>query len=288
MVPTYTRKNFVNNSGLYVTLKDVLWNILFHYVIHMNSSLTAIILSGGFATRLYPLTLHTSKSLLPLGGRFVIDFQVDVLVQVPSIGDIYVVTNKKFYSALQCWRDASPHKERITLVSNGVMELEDRKGTMGDLYYVLQQAGFNNNIVVLGNDNLFEDPLGYVVNFAKRQNEMVVAVNEFAKTNCISQSHEIVLDKKTFQIQEFRDRVRQVTSPYYAACLYMIPKHKLSVIADYLESQGYHPEPAQHFISWALENKHPFYGYLMPGLRFDTGDHNSYKKTCEWFDRKLR
>ena len=251
----------------------------------VDSSTQAVILSAGFATRLYPLTPRSGKSLLPLGDRFVIDFQIDALTQAPSVGTIFVVTNQTFYPALHRWHATSPHKKRITLLSNGVTLLEERKGPIGDLQHVLQRTGIDQDIVVLGNDNLFEDSLESVIQFAKKQNAMTVSVNEFTKTNCITQSNEVVLYPNTFRVQEFHDNVRQALSPYYASCLYVIPQCQLGTIADYLKSQNHHPEPAKHFISWALENKYPFYGYPMQGRRFDTGDHASYNNTCKWFDK---
>lgn len=41
----------------------------------------ALILAGGFGTRLRPLTFHTPKSLLPLAGKPLVCHALDVLVK---------------------------------------------------------------------------------------------------------------------------------------------------------------------------------------------------------------
>ena len=50
-----------------------------------------IILAGGKGTRLMPLTEHTNKHLLPVGGKPMIDYPVEKLTQI-GIRDIMVVT----------------------------------------------------------------------------------------------------------------------------------------------------------------------------------------------------
>ena len=53
----------------------------------------AILLAGGYATRLYPLTLDKPKALLPVGGRPLLDYTVDVLDASDEIRRMFLVTN---------------------------------------------------------------------------------------------------------------------------------------------------------------------------------------------------
>ena len=45
----------------------------------------AIVLSAGYATRLYPLTKDTPKGLLPIGKKSILDFITDQIETIPEI-----------------------------------------------------------------------------------------------------------------------------------------------------------------------------------------------------------
>ena len=45
----------------------------------------AILLAGGKGTRLRPLTLHTPKPVVPIFDRPFLQYQIDLLRQVPEI-----------------------------------------------------------------------------------------------------------------------------------------------------------------------------------------------------------
>ena len=62
----------------------------------------AIVLAGGHATRLYPLTLNRPKPLLPVAGKPIIDYVVDLLTQA-GLDTIIVSTNKRFKPDFDAW-----------------------------------------------------------------------------------------------------------------------------------------------------------------------------------------
>ena len=55
-----------------------------------------LVLAAGYATRLYPLTLHKAKSLLEVAGRPMIEHALATTEGVAGLDRIYVVTNEKF------------------------------------------------------------------------------------------------------------------------------------------------------------------------------------------------
>ncbi len=85
--------------------------------------MNALILAAGYATRLYPLTLHKAKPLLEVAGKPMIEWVLDNLAPVPDLETVYVVTNNKFVKDFQTWAEtyrqttleirAQDHRRRI-------------------------------------------------------------------------------------------------------------------------------------------------------------------------------
>ena len=62
----------------------------------------ALILAAGYATRLRPLTDSIPKQLLPVGGRPMVDWILDRIVET-SADEIHLVTNARFAEDFERW-----------------------------------------------------------------------------------------------------------------------------------------------------------------------------------------
>ncbi len=61
----------------------------------------ALILAGGYATRLWPVTKQRAKPLLPLVGKPMLDYILDEIKQVQEIDKVYVTTNERFEESFE-------------------------------------------------------------------------------------------------------------------------------------------------------------------------------------------
>jgi len=121
----------------------------------------AIVLAAGYATRLYPLTKTVAKPLLPVGGRPMIDHLLDRIREVEEVDAVHVVTNHKFADAFGDWsstRDVLVHDD-------GTTSEDDRLGAIGDIAFVVDRAGLDDDLLVIAGDNLFEFSLPEFVSF---------------------------------------------------------------------------------------------------------------------------
>jgi NDP-sugar pyrophosphorylase family protein len=73
----------------------------------------AILLAGGKGTRLRPLTLHTPKPIVPIFDRPFLNYQIDLLRQVPEIDEVILSLNYQPRRIEEMFGDGSEHGIRI-------------------------------------------------------------------------------------------------------------------------------------------------------------------------------
>ena len=56
----------------------------------------AIVLAGGYAKRLWPLTKNTPKPLLDVGGKEIISWIIEKILNISDISEIIISTNEKY------------------------------------------------------------------------------------------------------------------------------------------------------------------------------------------------
>lgn len=128
----------------------------------------AIILAGGYGTRLYPLTINAPKPMISVGGRPMIEYLIEKLRNISEIGDIFVVSNDKFAHVFDEWLAKSTYKN-IHIINDGTASNTDRLGSVGDIQYVLDHAQITEDLMIIGGDNFVEDDFSdLVANFHKK------------------------------------------------------------------------------------------------------------------------
>ena len=97
------------------------------------SRLKAVILAGGYATRLWPITKDRSKVLLPINEEeTVIDRLVKQLNGTPEVSDIYISTNKKFAGDITSYFDSKEY-DNVTISVESTESEDTKLGVVGAL-----------------------------------------------------------------------------------------------------------------------------------------------------------
>jgi glucose-1-phosphate thymidylyltransferase len=242
----------------------------------------AIILAAGYATRLYPLTKEYPKPLLLVKDRPIIDFIVEKLAQIDAIDEIMVVTNSKFIRHFKQWRKGHPCSKKISLVDDLTKTKDDRRGAIGDMHFVIEKCRIQDDLLVLGGDNIFNTGLKSFLAFArKKARHPVIGVYDI-KEKALASHYGIVRVNKNKQIIDFQEKPRVPHSTLVAMCLYYFPKDKIGLVREYMHARIGHHDAIGLYIDW-LRNKEAVYSYVFSGSWYDIGHHDALKAAKQNF-----
>ena len=230
-----------------------------------------IILAAGYATRLYPLTLTQPKPLLPVAGKPMLEHVLDNIATVSAIDHAYVVTNEKFASHFEKWAAGYHHPNLhfgFTIVNDHSTDDTNKLGAIGDLNLVMTKHELDDDIVVVGGDNLFSNDLAAFGEYCQQVNAPVTAVYDVGDLEEIKKYNAIEIDEND-RITYFEEKPRVPKSTLTGIALYYYPKSALALIRLYI-ADGNNPDQPGRLVQW-LYPRVPFYTWKVPGLWYDIG-----------------
>lgn len=225
-----------------------------------------VILCGGYATRLYPLTLDKPKALLDINGRPLIDYIID---RIPSeISEIVVVTNNKFFSHFFEW--SKNQFRKIKIINDGTMSNESRIGGLGDLMLAVDNT--KEDLLVICGDNLFDGNLS----------EFIAFFNRFRKTSLVIYKSNLEEAKKMGVVEVFGDRLvsfeekpSNPKSDLVSTGIYLISRDDLGKLKEYMDGDG-SKEGLGFFIKY-LSNLQEVLCFTFIGRWVDIGSKEIYE-----------
>jgi len=243
----------------------------------------SVILAGGFGERLNGDS--GAKALIDINGKTILERAVES-ISFPRISKIYILTNNLFFQDFINWADSyEGNKDKIQIVNNLVDKKENRKGSVGDLGYIISERKLEgHSLLVLGSDNLFNFDISkmlYTYDEIARNNTVVGLYNlgdkEEAKRMGVP-----VLDG--WRIKEVEEKPKDPKYSWVNTFLYVFSSHDVSEVQKYLETAK--EEERDHmgrYINYLARNfevyGHPFF----EGKWFDIGTKESLERARREF-----
>jgi glucose-1-phosphate thymidylyltransferase len=224
----------------------------------------ALVLAAGYATRLYPLTLDRPKALLEVGGKPMLDRVLERLLPM-GVDETIVVTNAKFTPHFEEW---ALGKEAVRIVNDGTTSNDDRLGAIGDIGFVLERLGIDEELVVVAGDNLFGADVTGLVEYGRKVDAPVIAVHDVGDLDRMHEYNQIEVDSEG-RIVFFEEKPSLARTTLSGVALYYYPRHALPLVKQYLE-EGNNPDQPGRLVEW-LYPRTAFYTWLLPGEWYDIG-----------------
>lgn len=242
----------------------------------------AILLVAGYATRLYPLTLHTPKALLPINGKPIIDYIVEQINTIPEVDKIYAVTNHKFAADFEKWAEKVHSEKPIEILDDGTTDEENRLGAIGDILFTIRQKEIDDDLLIVAGDNFFTYQLKDYYDFFQRMGKDCICVKEFQDWSLLSQFGLAELDEKN-KVIGIEEKPEKPKSNKVVYATYMYRKETVPYFEQYI-AEGNKPDAPGYFLEW-LYKKKDVYAYTFQEECYDIGTPKSYEEVCRLFEK---
>lgn len=245
----------------------------------------AIILAAGYATRVYPLTLETPKSLLSLCGRRLLDYILDPLLQLDAVEEVLIVSNGRFYDQFLQWRSTYCGLKPIRILNDGSTDESNRLGAIGDIYFLIRTLNIQEDVLVLAGDNVFTFDLLEMLRFYEARGLDCVCITEIEDSSKLNSMGVAEVDEDGV-ITSFEEKPLVPKSSLGACPIYLYTPETLKLFRAYIES-GQNSDAPGHFIAWLHKIK-PVLGYKAHGICYDIGTPEAYEEIQDVMSRRER
>ncbi len=239
-----------------------------------------IILAGGYAKRLWPLTLDTPKPLLPMGDGTILDFIIAKVMPLKQ-EEIIISTNRKFEGKFNEWIALRGLKNARVVPEPSLSE-EEKLGPTKAISVLMKDAVPDDYLIAAG-DNLFSLDLARMLTFFKTVRSPVIALYK-VRSKTLAKKYACVTIDSSSKIIGFEEKPESPRSLLVSTGIYAMPWRGISRIEEYLAG-GNPPDPIGKFIGWLAETEGA-YGYPFKGYWYDIGSIESLKEAQEKFRRK--
>jgi len=240
----------------------------------------AVILAGGYARRMWPLTKNRPKHLLPVAGRPMLDYVMASLESVPALEEIFISTNMRFQDQFKNYLDGVHTEKRLRLFVEDTHSEEEKLGSVGALGYLIRENNLDDELLVIGGDNIFSFKMEDFIDYFYMKNANVIALYDLGDREKARLYGVVHIDGEC-RIVDFQEKPSDPQSTLVSTACYVFTRRGVQNILRYLE-EGNDPDKMGHFIEWLYKHD-DVYGYVFTGVWFDIGSLESYEAANKYF-----
>ena len=237
----------------------------------------AVVLAGGYATRLWPITETRPKMFLPVGENTVIDEIFEDFEADDRVDEVFVSTNERFADDFAAYLEASAF-EKPTLSVEETVEEDEKFGVVGALAQLVEREGVDDDLIVVAGDNLISFDLGEFADFFESKGTPTLAAYDVGDRERAKSYGLVDLDGD--EVVDFQEKPDDPKTTLVSIACYAFPAETLPDLETYL-SDGNNPDEPGWFLQW-LQQRGSVHAYTFDGAWFDIGTADSYLDAVEY------
>jgi glucose-1-phosphate thymidylyltransferase len=237
----------------------------------------AVVLAGGYATRLWPLTRHRPKMLLPVGETTVIDRVLEELESDDRIEAVFVSTNERFADDFQSHlAEAAFDKPKLSVEET--TDEDEKLGVVGALAQLVDREGIaDEDLLVVAGDNVISFDLSSFLDFFERERTAALAAYDVGSREKASSYGIVDLDGD--RVVDFQEKPAEPPSTLVSIACYAFPAESIR-FSEYLAA-GNNPDEPGWFVQWLVGHE-PVRAFSFDEAWFDIGTPESYLEAVAW------
>ena len=237
----------------------------------------AVLLAGGYATRLWPITRHRPKMFLPLGETTAIDRLYAELEQEDRIDTVYVSTNERFSADFAAHLENNRY-EKPQLSTEPTTAEDEKLGVVGALGELIEREEIDDDLLVLAGDNIVDFSIGDFLTAYDRSMGPTIAVYDVGTPERATAYGVVEIDEQ--RVIGFEEKPAEPASSYVSVGCYAFPPSTPEMVQTYLKGEN-DPDEIGWFVQW-LYTREPTHAYTFEGTWFDVGTLESYLEAVAW------
>ncbi|MFB6140236.1 MAG: sugar phosphate nucleotidyltransferase [Halosimplex sp.] len=231
----------------------------------------AVVLAGGYATRLWPITRHRPKMMLPVGETTVIDRVLTELEGDDRIEDVYISTNERFAPDFEAHLAERDYEKPQLSVEDTTGE-DEKFGVVGALAQLVDREGIDGeDLFVIAGDNLISFDLSDFLDSYEDNGATTLAAYDVGSLEKARSYGLVTLDGD--RVVDFQEKPDDPESTLVSIACYVFPADQVR-FGEYLED-GNNPDEPGWFLQWLVDTDE-VYAYTFDEAWFDIGTPESY------------
>ena len=237
----------------------------------------AVVLAGGYATRLWPVTRHRPKMFLPVGETTVIDRILEALEADDRVDEVFVSTNERFADDFEAHL-ADAGLEKAVLSVEDTTDEDEKFGVIGALAQLVDREGIaGEDLLVVAGDNLISFDLADFLDAFEGFDAPTLAAYDVGSREKAKSYGLVHLDGD--RVVDFQEKPADPKSTLVSIACYAFPADAVR-FAAYLE-EGNNPDEPGWYMQW-LQGRRDVHAFTFDGAWFDIGTPESYLEAVAW------
>jgi len=237
----------------------------------------SIVLAGGFAKRMLPLTKNTPKQLLDVAGEPMLSHVLKSLEEI-SPERVIISVNSFFSSHFSQFIDDYSGPLNLQLFVESSENEEEKLGALGALNLLFSELNITGPVFIAGGDNLSNFDLSAMVSKSERTNRDVIGLYDVEDNN-LAKLYGIA-ELKSDRIVDFVEKPSDPKSTLAATAYWLLSTDGISNFFDYINSGG-DRDALGNFLAWNIK-RNEVLSVSYRGTWYDIGDLESYKAAQKW------